>query len=405
MSESQGSSRRLTASPDVGVPFDHSRTQDVVQSIVSNRKSWKTLRGGEMVWPPELEAALIEGLENYKPDDSRETRLLGRFPLRNRFISDWIYEKTGKRRTAKQVGSRLQQLRDTCGGKKLINLISPRRPIPARLASSISPNMTQSVPLASDHDSESGSDASSSSTPTTPTEPHATLQNLLYRGVAQSEPNPRSIVYIDLLSSGSKSLEFASSLLDDDELMWSQRGCETVRICPHPRSFAEIDPTITFTSRSPKSGFSQFELYENGELIHSESSELKCLGPLSGSEGFSLYRTSLMPGYWSRLSQVSNLSHYHIDHRVFDSEDDSERRLLFSTVYKFRYPPAALSYNAGCYSPVSDDLDINMPKSNGLDYSTFDNMLSMPSPGDYSGARFEVPSWNAYTSGSYEPSH
>ena len=36
-------------------------TQDVFQSIVKGRKSWKTLRGGEVVWPPELEAALIEG--------------------------------------------------------------------------------------------------------------------------------------------------------------------------------------------------------------------------------------------------------------------------------------------------------------------------------------------------------
>lgn len=62
------------------------------------------------------------GLENYQPDDSRETRLLGRFPMRNRFISDWIFEKTGKRRTAKQVGSRLQQLRDTCSGKRCESL-------------------------------------------------------------------------------------------------------------------------------------------------------------------------------------------------------------------------------------------------------------------------------------------
>ncbi|KAJ6535012.1 hypothetical protein B0H19DRAFT_871917, partial [Mycena capillaripes] len=51
------------------------------------------------------------GLERYQPDDSRETRTLGRFPRRNRFISDYIFYKTGKRRTAKQVGSRLQQLR------------------------------------------------------------------------------------------------------------------------------------------------------------------------------------------------------------------------------------------------------------------------------------------------------
>lgn len=38
------------------------RTQDIFQTIVKGRKSWKTLRGnGEAVWPPELEAALLEG--------------------------------------------------------------------------------------------------------------------------------------------------------------------------------------------------------------------------------------------------------------------------------------------------------------------------------------------------------
>ncbi|KAF5312807.1 hypothetical protein D9619_002355 [Psilocybe cf. subviscida] len=100
-------------------------TQDVFASIVKGRKSWKTLRGGEVVWPPELEAALIEGLKNYQPDDSRETHLLGRFPMRNRFISDWIFERTGRRRSAKQVGNRLQQLRDTYGENKLMKLLSP----------------------------------------------------------------------------------------------------------------------------------------------------------------------------------------------------------------------------------------------------------------------------------------
>lgn len=36
-------------------------TEDVYQSIVKNRKSWKTARSGEVVWPPELEQALLEG--------------------------------------------------------------------------------------------------------------------------------------------------------------------------------------------------------------------------------------------------------------------------------------------------------------------------------------------------------
>jgi len=85
-------------------------------------RSWKQL-SLKVRWLPLLLDAVLKslmpGLENYQPDDSRETRMLGRFPLRNKFISDWIYEKTGRRRTAKQVGSRLQQLRDTChGGKK-----------------------------------------------------------------------------------------------------------------------------------------------------------------------------------------------------------------------------------------------------------------------------------------------
>ncbi|KAJ7084693.1 hypothetical protein C8R44DRAFT_687996, partial [Mycena epipterygia] len=92
--------------------------KEVLQSVLNVRKGWKTFRGGETIWSLELEAALIEGLEHYQPDDSRETRILGRFPRRNRFISDYIWGKTGKRRSPKQVGSRLQQLRKSCGGKK-----------------------------------------------------------------------------------------------------------------------------------------------------------------------------------------------------------------------------------------------------------------------------------------------
>ena len=60
----------------------------------------------------------LTGLEQYIPNNSRETLVLGRFPMRNRYISNYIFQKTGKRRTAKQVGSRLQQLRDTCGGRQ-----------------------------------------------------------------------------------------------------------------------------------------------------------------------------------------------------------------------------------------------------------------------------------------------
>ena len=42
----------------------------------------------------------------------------GRFTMRNRFISDYLYQTTGKSRTPRQVGSQLQQLRDICKGDK-----------------------------------------------------------------------------------------------------------------------------------------------------------------------------------------------------------------------------------------------------------------------------------------------
>ena len=129
---------RMSAVDDLSYPLvGDDRTRDAVHTIVSGRKSWKTLKGkGEAVWPPYLEAALVEGahpptlprlrsltrphpaLDKYRPESSRSTRSLSRCPNRNRFISDYIYHVTGKRRTAKQVGSRLQQLRDTCGGKR-----------------------------------------------------------------------------------------------------------------------------------------------------------------------------------------------------------------------------------------------------------------------------------------------
>ncbi|KAF8071439.1 hypothetical protein FPV67DRAFT_873900 [Lyophyllum atratum] len=91
------------------------RTKDAMESIVKER----ALRGPEIIWPPELEAALIEGLEAYRPDDHRETRL-----SRNRFMSQWIFQKTGKRRTAKQVGSLVQQFRDTDRSEKVAKLLS-----------------------------------------------------------------------------------------------------------------------------------------------------------------------------------------------------------------------------------------------------------------------------------------
>lgn len=38
------------------------QARDVFQTILKGRRSWKTLRDGDLVWPPDLEAALLEGM-------------------------------------------------------------------------------------------------------------------------------------------------------------------------------------------------------------------------------------------------------------------------------------------------------------------------------------------------------
>ena len=60
---------RMSAVDDLSYPLAcDDRTRDAVNTIVSGRKSWKTLKGkGEAVWPPYLEAALIEGLPSPHP--------------------------------------------------------------------------------------------------------------------------------------------------------------------------------------------------------------------------------------------------------------------------------------------------------------------------------------------------
>ncbi|KAE9402927.1 kinase-like protein [Gymnopus androsaceus JB14] len=90
------------------------KTRDVVPIVATGRRTRNTLKGkGEAIWPPYLDAALIEGLVKYTPDGSQSSKASSRFIMRNRFISDYIFETTGKRRSQKQVGNRLQQLRDT----------------------------------------------------------------------------------------------------------------------------------------------------------------------------------------------------------------------------------------------------------------------------------------------------
>ena len=155
---------RVSSTEDLSynVPTGTGGTKDVIQTIVTGRKCWKTMKGkGEVVWPPHLEAALVEGerllnyshipmgglnshsslslsfhfvshlpsvtgLEQYRPVETRSTRALGRFPMRNKFISGTFLRYTWI--SARPVGS-LRSSSALLSRRSVSQSISSRLPV------------------------------------------------------------------------------------------------------------------------------------------------------------------------------------------------------------------------------------------------------------------------------------
>ncbi|KAI0319285.1 hypothetical protein OF83DRAFT_1170358 [Amylostereum chailletii] len=303
------------------------RTRDAVQTIVAGRKSWKTLKGkGEAVWPPYLEAALVEALDRYRPETSRSTRSLSRFPNRNRFISDYIFHVTGKRRTAKQVGSRLQQLRDTCGGKRILKLLSNRD--------------------FSSSDAHSSSSSSSSAAAFSTTNP---LSPSLHPSPSPNSIKPtRALVHIDVLPASApwpplsdptylrpstgggamltpplspsspvsslapSSFPLASSLTPTSS---SPNLLANTFHSSVPRPLRAVDPTVTFTSAANVRAHSVCAVYFNGNCVHREITPLSCSAAShfegAGMSGY-VYRAVLIPGFWTKLCESNDPGRYSI---------------------------------------------------------------------------------------------
>ncbi|KAK0212092.1 hypothetical protein DFS33DRAFT_1248263 [Desarmillaria ectypa] len=336
--------------------------QEVFQTIYNGRKSWKTLRGGEMVWPAELEAALIEGLEQYQPDDSRETRLLGRFPMRNRFISEYIFRKTGRRRTAKQVGSRLQQLRETCTGKRLtpckspadhlasqvMDLLSPcRRPV----SSSLIHSQYGSQHGLSSLNCDSASSSGSASVPITPTDEVASFGFPSHEKQSGRHTYCIDILPDDVTHRHGSATTSASAITDNAK-----------RISDEPRPIRAIDPTLAFLSCSPIAANSNFTVLADGVVVFSEmtSLTLRDTPPVEaahGTDGALLYTTPLVPGYWKTISESCDPTIYTIYQDIIETPHPSGT--LYSATYKFGYP-------SGC--SASDSQLLSDPHFGGFSF-------------------------------------
>ncbi|KAH7929559.1 hypothetical protein BV22DRAFT_1029416 [Leucogyrophana mollusca] len=354
-------------------------TEDILQTIIKTRKSWKTLKGNvEAVWPPYLEAAMLNGLQEYEPDDSRETRILGRYPMRNRFISEYVFRTTGKYRSAKQVGSRLQQLRDTSEGRELMESLtrcyhvrtesgpsSARFNVPHQHA----PRTTYSSPALSSLScdlppSDSSSSSSSADSPVSPPDYSPLMPSIKPSIKSQAPANPRTVVHIDILPTSTTWMNQSpsagrSSHSAPKSPSHSHLASSSSHPSNSPRLIRNIDPTVTFVSQSTMTAKSSYIVLLDGAPIHSEDTRLQCVGPYvppsgmpNASDSSLLYSTTLVPKFWETLCNSSDPTVYTIMQDVYRiaeptsfAEPSHRPRplLMFSAVYHFRYPSAAAS--------------------------------------------------------------
>ncbi|KAK1224678.1 hypothetical protein PQX77_012424 [Marasmius sp. AFHP31] len=379
--------------------FGASYTPDVQDStriatdrILKNRKTWKTLKSNkECVWSPEIEAALIEGLEKYRPASSTDPLTLKRFPKRNRWISEHILRATGTLRSPKQVGSRLQQLRDTCKDDRILKLLSrrqytpePESPVCSDKGSSFPSSSTASSPCLREFSSPASRVTTTSVSRITNDVRHAEQRS---KGRVPSSISPtHTSVYIELnppptlhqsrprtSSPDSGCSSHALEQIHDPvtyendsrslpstctRLPIIDTSCKEVTVYNANLLSNLTAPTVSFTSPllvTTSDFMSCFAVSLRGSVVYTESTELvlestSCRGSEANVEYSHLYVSSLAPQFWNQFYQLEpdQICQYSIIQRITrrdsarcDAQGEMKDDLL-SLSYHFRSPSPPL---------------------------------------------------------------
>ncbi|KAM5534138.1 hypothetical protein V8D89_012158 [Ganoderma adspersum] len=332
------------------------------ESILAGRKCYRMSKEkNEVVWPPHLEQALMEGLDKYTPAESKSPRGLTRFPNRNKFIAEYILKKTGEIRTAKQVGSRIQQLRDTSAGKTIMKAISDRH-------------------YEMMH-------------PTRGSEP-AQDMDVYFNGTMVPPMNQVIHVYISVSSAAwteaypqPARAPTEVSVLSSAAYSWGEA-----------RPLRTIDPTVTFTSPALLTLYSSFAVYCGPTVVHidqpmpmrTRSSEEYGAGPY-------LHYTSLAPGYWETLCLCTDLSQYVIVQEITKQPaTPTEKPIAVMKIhYHFNTAPSVPPLSP--FALHDDDLEVDYETDEMLTshaHAAAHAALSTSSASPYRSERSSSPSYS-----------
>ncbi|KAH9479791.1 hypothetical protein JR316_0008386 [Psilocybe cubensis] len=291
------------------------------RQIDTGRKTYKLCtksqtKKREPVWPPLLESALLEGLALYVPTSTKDPRLLLRFPRRNVCISKHIQAKTGKYRTPKQVGSRLQQLRETCCDKYILDLIGSKdfqrdRGSSSERTVSESSFSTSSYEVGLVH-----------SEPTTPTSPDAPKGLFPAFSTQYTTAVALTLYEFDYRTAQTAMRPVISLDLDETALSIPSSSTPGFIHAAEVRSsgpISQCSPVISFTSNR-FSTEAQYrcvsDVYIDGNQVYSMPAHLQLCS--ASSDGMIVYKMELGNDVWAILTRDSDVySSYTMTQNIF----------------------------------------------------------------------------------------
>ncbi|KAJ7231713.1 hypothetical protein B0H12DRAFT_1328214 [Mycena haematopus] len=244
------------------IPYPRYLLSTSTASPIPGRKCWKkTKERTGPIWSPLLEAALIEGLDT--PASVAHAK------------RDHL--------TPKQVGSRLQQMRDVCRDERILDLIF--RPDFSRelVKESVTGPNTPSESSVSSDDCSSTSD--------TPD--------------AVDGLSPNTFITIELVQ---------PSHFVHQQITRSPRTNHCCVSLEYPSDIETNDPILAFSTPrkiSTAHHFSYFRVLIGGVLVHSEVTELTFVSTSSASSPVDTeqhtYSAKLIPLYWAHLCRTAQL--------------------------------------------------------------------------------------------------
>ncbi|EAU84973.1 hypothetical protein CC1G_04069 [Coprinopsis cinerea okayama7 len=331
----------------------------------TGRKTYKTDKTKkEAIWPDYLESWLLQGIAMYTPPASRSGRgrnQLQRFPRRNKLISEFILQNTGKIRTPKQVGSRIQQLRATCRDpiirRELTDLTrfshddhsdtdEDRTPPPsvAKSRSPLSDRSLDSIDLKSDCSDVTLLNREIEElvlSPATPNHLLSAVSHLVWLTIYVCDdewrhvPNQPRPVCLDLPAAPLRALE-------------DVKDSRISVICSIPRSQVLRAPPFTITSDAldrTRVYHNTFEIFDN----HGPVGTYSCTMRASNSGEFS---ADFPSDIWQNMANDTFLQHnYSFVQHITPLGDEAFSSMIVKYSVAFQYAQSAVYSAAGTYNP------------------------------------------------------